>query len=222
MAIFKENLTSKILQKNCLITLNKNFKNKIDILEIGCGNGNISKFLIKNQKKKNFYYLSDISNQAIELARKNIKYKNIEYKVGSTFCPWEKKFDFIISDVSSINDYVAKKSDWYSGVVCNSGADGLKNIRNILKNIHKFLNNEVGIFICPIISLCNEGKLISMLKKKFVNVEFSKKVYWPLPHFFNKNLNTYLKLKKEKKINFTTQFSLNIAHTYVAICKNNF
>jgi hypothetical protein len=61
-----------------------------------------------------------------------------------------------------------------------------------------------------------------MLKKTFVNVEFSKKIYWPIPHFFNKNLNTYLKLKKEKKINFTTQFSLNIAYTYVAICKNNF
>ena len=218
MLIFKENLTSKILQKNSLLTLNKNFKNKINILELGCGNGNISKFLIKKQKKKNFFYLSDISKEAIKHAKKNIKYDNIIYKVGSIFHPWNRKFDLIISDVSAINDYVAKKSDWYNGVVCNSGADGLKNIKIILKNINKFLNYK-GIFVCPIISLCDENKLISMLREKFTKITFSKKIYWPLPFFFNRNLSAYLKLKKEKKINFIEQFSIKIAYTYVAICK---
>ena len=51
MSVFKENLTSKILQKEGLKILNKSKKN-LNILELGCGNGNISKFLIKIVKKK--------------------------------------------------------------------------------------------------------------------------------------------------------------------------
>ena len=218
MAIFKENLTSKVLQTNSLLILNKNFKKKIDVLEIGCGNGNITKFLIKNQKKKNFFYLSDISKEAIREAKKKIKYKNTFFKVGSYFKPWSRKFDLIISDVSSINDYVAKKSDWYNGVVCDSGQDGLKNIEKILVDVENYLNPK-SIFILPIISLCNEKKLISLLKKKFKKVSFSKKILWPLPNFFNENLKDFKKLKKKKKINFISKYSLNIAYTYSAVCK---
>ena len=218
MSVFKENLTSKILQKESLLVLNKDFKNKIDILEIGCGNGNISKFLIKNQLKNNFYYLSDISNDAIKSAKKNIKYKNIIYKVGTLFDPWEKKFDLILSDVSSINDFIAKESDWYSGVTCDTGEDGLKNIKNILNNVNQYMNPK-GTFILPIISLCNERKLIKMLRSKFTKIKFSKKINWPIPSFFKKNLKIYLKLRKRNKINFVTQFSLNIAYTYTATCK---
>ena len=218
MAVFEENLTSKILQENSLSILNKYFKNKIDILEIGCGNGNITKFLISNQLKKNFYYLSDISKEAVEVAKKSIKYDNVTYKVGSYFNPWKRKFDLIISDVSSISDFVAKKSDWYKGVVCNSGTDGLKNITKILNSVDKYLNSN-GIFILPIISLCNEKKLISLLKSNFKKVTFSKKILWPLSNFFQKNFEEYEKLRKEKKINFIKKFSMNIAYTYSASCK---
>jgi methylase of polypeptide subunit release factors len=218
MAVFKENLTSKILQENSLSILNKYFKNKIDILEIGCGNGNITKFLISNQLKKNFYHLSDISKEAVEVAKKNIKYDNVNYKVGSYFNPWKRKFDLIISDVSSISDFVAKKSDWYKGVVCNSGTDGLENITKILNSVDKYLNSN-GVFILPIISLCNEKKLISLLKNNFKKVTFSKKILWPLSNFFQKNFEEYEKLRKEKKINFIKKFSINIAYTYSAICK---
>ena len=50
MAIFKENLTSKILQENSLMVLNS-FNVEKKVLEIGCGNGNITKHLLKNQKQ---------------------------------------------------------------------------------------------------------------------------------------------------------------------------
>ena len=76
MSVFKENLTSKILQKEGLKILNKSKKN-LNILELGCGNGNISKFLIKNCEKKNHkYFLSDISTDAIKAAKK-IKIKQM-------------------------------------------------------------------------------------------------------------------------------------------------
>ena len=51
MSIFKENLTSKLLQEASIKIVNK--QNSISkILELGCGDGNISKYLLKNQKRK--------------------------------------------------------------------------------------------------------------------------------------------------------------------------
>ena len=45
-----------------------------NVLELGCGDGNISKYLIDNQKFDNNYFCSDISNEAINVAKNNIKY----------------------------------------------------------------------------------------------------------------------------------------------------
>ena len=54
MSIFKENLTSKLLQEASIKIVNKH-NSILKILELGCGDGNISKYLFKNQKKKIFY-----------------------------------------------------------------------------------------------------------------------------------------------------------------------
>ncbi len=165
--IFKENLTSKLIQihSNKIV---KKYKNKKKILEIGCGDGNISNYLIKNNKIKHKYYLSDISNNALKKAKKNISYKNAYFRVGKFFNPWKDnayKFDILISDISSINDTVAKLSPWYKGVVCNSGQDGLKNIKIILDQVTFFMNKK-SYFIIPVISLCAHKKLDKILKKK--------------------------------------------------------
>jgi len=217
MNVFQENLTSKILQQRSSLLANK-FKREIDILEIGCGDGNISNFIIKNQKKKHNFYLSDISNHAIKSAKKKILYKKCLFKTGKWLNPWsDQKFDIIISDVSSINDFIAKKSNWYNGVVCNSGNDGLNNIEKILSNINQNLKKN-GKFILPIISLSNEKKLIRMLEKRFLKVSYSKKIVWPIPKFFKKNKAKYLKLKEESKINFEEKFGMYLAYTYSATC----
>lgn len=217
MKVFKENLTSKILQKNSSSIINKR-KKKIDILEIGCGDGNITNFIIKNRKKDHNFYLSDISNNAVKAAKKKIKYKKCKFKTGKWLDPWkDKKFDVIISDVSSINDFIAKKSSWYKGIVCNSGSDGLKNIEKILTNIQNNLKIN-GKFILPMISLSNEKKMIKLLKKKFINVSFTKKIIWPIPNFFQKDEAKYLKLKKNSKINFEKKFGIFLAYTYSATC----
>ncbi len=217
MNVFQENLTSKILQQRSSLLASK-FKREIDILEIGCGDGNISNFIIKNRNKNHNFYLSDISNYAIKTAKKKILYKKCKFKTGKWLNPWSnQKFDIIISDISSINDFIAKKSNWYKGVICNSGSDGLRNIEKILSNINKNLKRN-GKFILPIISLSNEKKLIKLLEKKFSKVTYSKKVFWPIPKFFEKNKARYLKLKKESKINFEEKFGIFLAHTYCATC----
>jgi release factor glutamine methyltransferase len=218
MSVFKENLTSQLIKENAVKIINKK-KNSLKILELGCGNGNISKYLLQKQKgeKKNEYFASDISKEAISMAKKNLP-KKIHFRSGNLFEPWKnEKFNIIISDVSSINDDIAKLSPWYRGVVCSSGKDGLKNIKNILKEISKYSKKKT-IFILPIISLCNVSKLTSLLRKKFKKVLLTKKIEWPLPSFFQKNLNKFKDLKISKNIEYKEKFGMYIAYTRVAIC----
>ncbi len=214
--IFKENLTSKLLQKHSLNIVIK-LKNK-NICEIGCGNGNISNYLIKNSKKVNFFHLSDISSFAVEYAQKKIRNKNVKFKTGDLFKPWgDEKFDIVISDVSSLSQTIAEKSPWYQGVDSDCGKDGLKNVKKILKNLNHNLKKN-GIFIIPLISLSNTDKLRNMLKSKFKIFKETEKIYWPIPIFFRQNIDEFNKLLKKKVIYFENKFGQYIAYTSVAIC----
>jgi methylase of polypeptide subunit release factors len=218
MGIFKKNLTSQLVREAALKIINKK-KSSLTILELGCGDGNISKYLLEKQKekKRNKFYASDISKESIIVAKKN--QTEINYKNGNLFEPWQgQKFNIIISDVSSINDKVAQLSPWYKNVVCDSGDDGLKNIITIINTISKYSEKE-AVFILPIISLCNTKKLNKLLKKKFKNIFLTKKTEWPLPSFFLKNIKKFKILKKQKRIEFEEKFGFCIAYTRVAICK---
>jgi SAM-dependent methyltransferase len=217
MSIFKKNLTSKLLQETSIKIVNK--QNSISkILELGCGDGNISKYLQQHQKKKNILYASDISSKAVKLAKKNYEGK-INFKSGDLFSPWKgKRFNIIISDVSSINDQVAFLSPWYKNIRCSSGEDGLDNIKKILSNVENYAEKNF-LFILPVISLCNTTKLIELLKKKFKRVLLTKKTEWPLPSFFSKNITKFKILKNQKNLEFEEKFGINVAYTRVAICK---
>ena len=219
MAVFKKNLTSKIIS-NALINFTTNSKKRLKILEIGCGDGNISReAMIIDETYKHEFHLSDISKEAIEIVKKRIKRKKVIIKRGSLFDPWKDyTFDIIISDVSSISDEIAKYSGWYKGVKNDAGLDGLKNIKAIFKNVRRLMNKD-GVFIFPIISLCNVSELKKLAKKKFRLINFTKKVYWPLPKFFNIRKNKFEKLKKQRLINYDDKYGLSIAYTYIAICK---
>lgn len=219
MTIFKENLTSKILQEETLALLN-NFNSKKKILEIGCGNGNITRYLQKNQKFKNKFFCSDISPEATKFLRENFNYSDIEVLDGYLFDPWKNKkdyFDIIISDVSSISEPIAKKSDWYKGVVSDCGIDGLKNVNIILSEISNYLKKD-GYFLLPAISLSDIDKLKDHLNKKFKEVLFTKKIYWPIPDFFKANLDVFQGLMDEKKIFVDYKFGSYYAFTHLAVC----
>lgn len=215
--IFSENLTSKLIQKTSCELINK-FNTPIDICEIGCGNGNISNFLIKNQKNKNNYFLSDISEKSVNAAKKNINYSKIKFKTGQFLYPWHGyKFDLIICDISAINDDVARKSNWYNGVICDAGLDGLKNVSIVLKNIKNYLNIS-GYFILPLISLSDHKKLKENLKFYFESIIEVNKTDWPLPNFFQDNIHQFESLKKLGLIDFNQSFGINIAFTSVIVC----
>jgi len=218
MAVFKENLTSKVLQDISLETLQNNIINTV--LEIGCGDGNITKHLINNNKNHNTkFHCSDISKEATEKAKLNLSNYNCKIKTGSMFEPWKNdKFDLIISDVSSLADEVADKSNWYQGITCDSGKDGLKNINKIIEEVFNFLNDD-GFFILPMISLSDISNLEKKLSSKFTHVSYSDKKFWPIPEFFKSNIEQFNELKKIKLIDFEYKFGIYQAYTYGAVCK---
>lgn len=177
MAIFKRNLTSKIVEDQASIIISEK-NSPITILEIGCGDGNISRNLVK-RFSHNTFSASDISNEAIIEAKK-LDNNSINFRVGPGFDQWlDQKFDLVICDIAAISDKIANLSDWYDGVSCKTGENGLSLVRPVIENVKDILNPG-GIFLIPVISLCNVPLQIKYLKNNFSSVELTKKVIWPI------------------------------------------
>ena len=216
MPIFKRNLTSEILEDAASIFIESG-DNNLSILEIGCGDGNISRNLSEKYPDNNFY-ASDISDEAIASAKNLDLKKMIDFRVSNGFDEWlDSKFDLVICDVSAISEVIADLSDWYDGVSCKTGKDGLGIVLPIIENVKKIMNKE-GCFIMPVISLCNVGLQKNSLSNTFSSVEYSNKKEWPLPKDllikFEKNFidldSDFLDVKE--------RFGMVIAYTFSATC----
>ena len=220
MSVFKRNLTSILLEK-ALKDHVKYLTNSIDVLEIGCGDGNITR-AVASEYSKNKYFASDISPEAIEKAKSLCDEKivsNISFQVSDGFENWKgKKFGVILCDISAINQTIAELSDWYIGVRCATGEDGLGTIRPIIQNATSHLNAD-GTFILPTISLSNTAELEKVLKQSFKSISIVQSQDWPMP----KDLSAKIQQQKlpGKDINWSTKnkFGLEIANTGVILCK---
>ena len=82
---------------------------KASILDLGCGSGIVS-IIINDKLENNIFYASDLSKNSIVCCDKNFKKFKIKgiIKSGSLFKPWtDKKFDFIINDISGISSILS-------------------------------------------------------------------------------------------------------------------
>tara|TARA_B100002019_G_C21257499_1_gene594747 strand:- start:1149 stop:1892 length:744 start_codon:yes stop_codon:yes gene_type:complete len=215
--VFTPTETTKFLIEGLL----KNFpKRKVDILDLGCGNGVIGIYLLKNYTNINSVTFSDISDDALKIAKKNCdlnlisekKYKliksNVFNKISNT------KFDIIINDVSGISSKVAKMSDWFNNVPCNSGIDGTKLTLKVLNHFSAFLKPGGSLYL-PIISLSNENKIYSSMKKKKIKFKQISINNWPIPKSMYNFKNSLIRLNKTKKINLEEKYGLLIANTKI-------
>ena len=215
--VFVPNLTSKLSFLAACENLQKNSK----FLDLGCGNGVLGIALYKS-KKINKIFSSDLSPFAVDNAKKNyrkFKIKN-EVRVGNLFEPWkDRKFDYILNDVSAISSLVARKSKWFSNnIPCDSGRDGTNLTIQILKKSKSFLETD-GKLQIPILSLSNKKKIMSTAKKNFKIVRSSISQKWFLPDEMikiKKNLETY---KLKGYINYDFKFNKIICETEVIICE---
>lgn len=215
--VFKPTETTKFLLE---AVIKKFPRRKVRVLDLGCGSGVVGIYLLKKYKNITQMTFTDISDKAIINTKENCKLNNISKKKlqffkSSIFDNIKNlEFDIIINDISGISYKVARISDWFTNVPCESGDDGTKLTLNVLKNFKSFLKANGSMFF-PLISLSNEKKVSSFLKKIKVKNEMISINKWPIPKNMYKHRSVLEKLKKTKKINYEKKFGLIIANTKI-------
>ena len=123
--------------------------NKVDkLLDLGCGNGIVGISLSKLNKAKKIY-CSDISDEAVEVAKLNIKLNNCEGEAikSNIFSNWKgNKFDIIVDDISGISEEVAKLSIGLKMFHAMQVLMGHQNIEKVLNQSREYLNKMEKYF----------------------------------------------------------------------------
>ena len=126
---------------------------KINICDVGTGSGAIAISLAKEEPNLNVY-ASDISSEALEVAKQNAKNNGVvvKFMCGSMLQPYIEnniKVDILVSNPPYIKqDEVLEASvvDYEPHVALFGGEDGLKFYREIFENAHNILNKEGMLF----------------------------------------------------------------------------
>lgn len=122
-------------------------KDKIKILDLGCGSGAIG-LTLKSILKDSEVTLTDISKEALEVAKLNAN--NLNFDVTFIESDWFsnvklEKYDIIVSNPPYIRtdeeiEEIVKKNE--PSLALYGGVDGLDCYRKILANIKPYLNNK--------------------------------------------------------------------------------
>ncbi len=220
---FNPNLTTQLLLRAVIEVTKGCGKNFKSVLELGCGSGAISIYLVKYGYFKNVSHLSlsDISQEAVSIAQKNF-IKNVgsqcqikpNFKSGKGLDPWTgNTFDLIIDDISAVSDQVAGLSDWFDFAPCEAGIDGIKNTLEIIDSGKDFLKTG-GTLVFPVLSLSNVKRLEECLSTAGYKITTLQKQKWPLPFsMVEKHKSRLLEMRKDGYINFDEKFGQFIAET---------
>ncbi len=126
---------------------------KIDICDVGTGTGAIAIALKKEEDNLNVY-ASDISEDALNVARENAKNNDcqISFLQGSMLEPYIDKnitVDILVSNppyIKTSEQIETSVYDFEPHIALFGGEDGLKYYREILENAHKIMPNKGLIF----------------------------------------------------------------------------
>lgn len=161
-------------------------------LDLGCGCGIVAVVLAKLILPKAAIHASDISTEAVNLAKRNAEENQlaIDFRCGSLFEPWVgMKFDLIVDDVAGMAEPIARRSHWYPPHIhSDAGEDGARWIVDILSQAPAFLAPQGQIFF-PVLTLSSEAKIINTAQKHFAKVEQLTEQWYPLGSDLLSHLN---------------------------------
>lgn len=152
-------------------------------LDLGCGCGVVAVALAKLAFPGAVIHASDISAEAVELARRNAEALGlaIDCRCGSLFEPWAgMRFDLIVDDVAGMAEPIARHSRWYPPQIhSDAGEDGARWIVRILSQAPEFLTPQGQIFF-PVLTLSNESRILGAARDHFASVEMITEQWYPL------------------------------------------
>ena len=211
--VFYPTDTSNLLIEACKLSISRPKR----ILDLGCGCGVVGIVLAKLGLCNGPIFASDLSDNAISLAKRNASKMSVNYiaRCGSLFEPWKnEKFDLIVDDVSGISDDIAKISWYPDGVDCNAGRDGTKWINQIIEQSKNYLI-EGGVFIFPVLSLSNAEKILQAVKKTYSSYEQVIKKDWFLPEEITSKIGVLMPLINDGSIKCEKKFGKWLWSTYI-------
>lgn len=150
----------------------------LSVLDLCTGSGAIAISIAKNIDKLTVF-ASDISDTAIEVAKKNAEANNVQvnFILSDMFENINAKFDCIVSNPPYIEDNIIKtlpkevQNEPY--IALAGGEDGLKFYRIIAENAKKFLNDNG--FVAVEIGYNQKDKVIQIFENEGYKNIYSKK-----------------------------------------------
>lgn len=132
--------------------IEKNKSEHLKILDLCTGSGAIAISLAKNFQNDNIsIYASDISEEALEVAKINCQKHKVKMKLikSDLFQNIEEKFDIIVSNPPYIETDIIKELDLdvqnEPHLALDGGKDGLDFYRKIIKDSKEYLNSNRNV-----------------------------------------------------------------------------
>ena len=160
-------------------------KEEVRVLDLCTGSGAIAISLDSILKEKNInasVYASDISNEALEVAKKNNNLNNTNVKfINSNLFEniIEKEFDIIVSNppyirTDVIENELSKQVKEEPILALDGGIDGLDFYRKIISKANNFFNNSG--YLCLEIGYDQKKEVINLLKenKEYIEIKAIK------------------------------------------------
>src|SRR6266496_5941328 len=167
-------------------------KGTASVLDLGCGCGIVAVALAKLVLPGAAIHASDISADAVKLARQNAEHFQlaIDCRCGSLFEPWAgMRFDLIVDDVAGMSEPLARHSRWYPPhIPSDAGEDGTRWIVRILSEAPGFLTPRGQIFF-PVLTLSSESRILDAARAHFARVELITEQWYPLGNDLLPHLN---------------------------------
>lgn len=147
------------------------------VLDMGTGTG-IQAVEASKNKNVTKVIAVDISNEAIDYCKRNIKNKKISFKVSDMFSNITGKFNTIL-----FNPPYLPKLKGENDISLSASKHGYETISKFLKQSKKYLKTN-GIILLIFSSITNKKKVDSLIKKNNMNFEelehisfFFEKIY---------------------------------------------